>query len=161
MDPRNYTTQVIFVWWSLHLELTRLTIMDDHIGSHSLAYLCDYCINVSLPEKHGDSMRVNTMSLSAYHCWQCLAQRRQIVVTQQLFGEKEEKGRKTCDSLLWLKSLFVFTTAYFPVQPLDVLLCYRIPQVLLVLKGFSPVILYSPGICITEVIPLISFNGTK
>lgn len=48
----------------------------------------------------------------------------------------------------------------FQIHPLDVL-CHIIPQILLVLKEvFSPVILCSPDIHITQLIPLISFNGT-
>lgn len=49
----------------------------------------------------------------------------------------------------------------FQIQPLVIFLSHRIPQVLLVLKeGFSPSILYSPGIHITQIIPLIPLNGT-
>lgn len=50
---------------------------------------------------------------------------------------------------------------FFQIQPLDILLCHRIPQVLLALKeGFSPSILYSPDIHITQVIPLVPLKGT-
>lgn len=66
-------TQRILLWWcSLHLVELQLAIVDDHIGPHSLAYWCDYFINVSLLQQVVYLMRVEAMSLFPHHCSTCL-----------------------------------------------------------------------------------------
>lgn len=153
-------TQVILIWCSLHMEIMQLAIMDDHFGSHSLAYLCDYFINVSLPHQHVYSIRIKTMSLFA-HC--CFAMFHTMPTRQQSLNNYLGRKRREQRHIIayFGSNLCFYPLPLFQIQPLAVLLCHRIPQVLLVLKeGFSPIILYLPGIHITQVISLILFNGT-